>query len=339
VKEFETLLAKVKRGEIAPLYYLWGEETYFIDQVLEQLVEQALAGGDRSFNFDQVFGNEAKAPSLIGLLRSYPVMATRRVVLMRDAHRLPKAEADRLVSYLEQPVPTTVFILVAGETGKPDTRTKWGKALLAKAESLESKKLREADLAKWVAAHAAQHQLNLTPDAQALLCEALGNNLSHIENELTKLKLLLPDAKGKSIGRAQIYDYVSIDREFNSFELIEKISERDLHGTLRIVQQMMKNPKENPPIPLVAQLFGFFTQLLTLYGRNARNENDVMQLANTNYMQAKRLRVALTRYNRPQTERVLKILQETDNALKGIGTGKADENHLLQRAFLIGLQG
>jgi DNA polymerase III subunit delta len=334
MKEFEAMLAKIRRGEFSTCYYLWGEEAYFTDQLSLEIQDKALDGIDRSFNQDILYGNEVRSNSLIGLLRSYPVMATRRLVYIRDAHRIPKAETEKLAAYLEKPVPSTILMMVSNDDGKPDSRTKWGKALLTKTEIHEAKRLRENELAKWVEGHARAQKLEIQPDAVALLCEALGNQLGYIENELAKLSLQLQTTSDRRVSRDMIYDRVSIDREYNSFELIEKLSERNLRGALRIVQQMMKNPRENPPIPLLAQLFGFYAQLLSLYGKAANNENEIMKEVGTNFMQARRLKTALSRYPREQTASILHAIQLADARLKGVGTGRMDESHILQTMLL-----
>jgi DNA polymerase-3 subunit delta len=328
----------IPAGKIAPVYCLYGEEPFFIDQIVRLLEAHGLGGADPSFNFDKLYGSEVRANKLVGLLRSYPVFAERRLVIIKEAHKIPKNELGALADYLEKPVPSTVLVLAWGSRTFPDRRQKLGKLLEKNAIVLESKPLYDNQVPGWIESQCRSWKLDIAADAAALLGSAMGTNLGIIASELDKIR---QEAAARSLSKVDknlVYELVSIDRDYNTFELMNALGDRNPTLSLRIIQSLMRNPKDNPPVLMIAQLYNFYIQLAQLQEANARSEADAMKLLGTNMFVAKRLLGAAKRYPARDTQLALLALHQADLALKGIRGGQSDERQVMEQLVLSCLQ-
>ncbi len=327
---YDQVLKQVKAGQIAPLYLLYGEEPWYIDQLYPQIETAALAGAEPSFNLDVFYGPEVDARVFLGTVKSYPVMAARRVVVVRDAQRIRKEQFERLAPIFERPVPTTTLIWLHRAESPPDRRSKSGKALMANAIVVESKKLYENKAREWAEAYARQQ--GLEPDSQAiyLLVEALGTSLQVLANEIDKLALRLTGQASKQVNAALIYDSIQLDRDYNVFELINALGANDATRAHRIARQMTLYLKQHPPVLIVGQIQSWLFKLAQLQHQGLRAEGEVTRALGVHPFVAKGYVAALGAWPIGRVLAGLEAVHAADCDLKGLRGSRLDEAHIMQ---------
>lgn len=330
---YDELQREIGKGQLVPVYLLYGEEGYFIDKITAQLELAALAGAEPSFNLDVVYGSETSGAALVAAARSFPVMAARRLVLVKEANKLKKDDTEKLASYLEQPNPQTVLVLQHRSKDTPDKRTRYGK-LISAAKGIavmESKPLRDYKMAPWIEGEIKRRNATADADAVAILVQHLGTNLLRIEQELDKLMLGLADTPKRHIDKRLVYDSVNIDREFNVFELRDLIGERKVAQAHHTLEQLLKNTKGGgQAIPVVASISKYLTDLGVLHYNKVSNEANIATTLGINPFFAKKYVGALRNYSYRQVLNGLQAAHEADLALKGISGTGTDDMHVLK---------
>lgn len=324
---YKNVLKQIKSRSFAPVYFLYGEESYFIDKITEQLEEKALEGIERSFNFDVLYGPEVTPNSLIAILRAYPTMAARRVVIIKEAHRIKKDYYDKIAPYLEKPVPTTIAVFIHKDAKPP--AGKFASALKQNTVVFESKALYENQITAWIEEYAGEQKVKIEPDAVQVLYQSLGNNLPQLENEINKMLLHLYARENKVIDRNLVHEFVAIDRDFNVFELIKQIGVRNPQQAHLILWHLMRNTRENAPIAILTQLFGYFSKLALCRSHKAVTEDDVAKALGVNRYFAKDYIVGLKNYTSEKIQENLTHILEADLALKGVTNTRMGEPHIM----------
>jgi DNA polymerase-3 subunit delta len=329
--KYQELVSSIKAGKFVPVYYLFGEEPYFIDKITDLLEEKVLDEGLKSFNQEIVYGADMTGGKLNGLLRSFPVMSNYRLVILKEAQKLKKTEWDHLSSYMEKPLDSTIFV-IAFKDKKMDARTKLGKLLKdgKSIHTLESKKLYENQVPDFLRQVLSNFDLTADEKAINLLVECYGNNLSLIEKEIEKLSIQLKFLKKKSITTDFIYEFVNIDREFNVFELQDSLSQKNLYKSWQIMDNLAKNPKENPLPQVLHNLFSYYNRLAVLKYRRAEDEKEIASVLGIHPFVAKGYKPALRNYSMVKIKENLIHIAETDLRAKGIHTTYMEDEHLMK---------
>ena len=342
-KAFQTLEQNIRQKKIAPIYFLSGEEPYFIERIANLLEECALEGYDKSFNLDILYGSDLNAKSLSALARTYPTMAPYRLVIVKDAHNMK--DLDKLASYFESPVPTTVLVLLYRK--KLETSSKIGKLLSAQTGAsgknaksktvtqnaivaFDSSPLYENQALEWVEFMLKEKGITITEEALELLISSLGTNLQLIDSEINKLFIHLKESSTPKITKDMIYNYINIDRQFNVFELINLIGERRKAEAHQVLNFILKNTKENPPIMIVSQLFQYFTKLAILKQNRCETDKAISDTLKVKPYFASQYRRALASYSYIRIQENLNYLMEADLSLKGINSSLNDEEHTMK---------
>lgn len=330
-KLYNDILRSIDKGDFHPVYLLYGEEPFFLDKIVKRIEEKALQPHEETFNKEVMYGADSQAGKILSALRSFPMMATRRLVILKEAQRMHKNEWDKLAVYFEQPVESSVFVVVFKEGKKPDGRLKWVKAAQDKGIIFESKPLYDSDVEKWLVSYAESAGYSITPEAANIMVAYLGNNLGLVENELLKTFLYLQDKKSKVIEPNVVYELMNIDKDYNVFELINAINRMD-HGNAHfIINQMMKNQKEHPPIAVIGNLFSHFHKLALCHASGAISADAIVKLLKIPAFFANKDYVPALRNFKPRTVyRNLALIQETDLNLKGIHHTHMSPEHLLK---------
>ncbi|MCC6410858.1 MAG: DNA polymerase III subunit delta [Saprospiraceae bacterium] len=321
---FEDILRDIRAKRFHPVYFLHGEEPFFIDRIAEAIEDHALPEAERGFNQTVLYGKDTEPMPLLDTLRRYPMMAERQVVVLREAQDM-KGIAD-LASYLEKPMASTLFVLCYKHK-KLDMRTKFGKALMEKALVFESKKLYDNQVADWIAGYCKSKKLGIEHAASALMAEYLGTDLSKIANEVDKLALNLP--AGSTVSEANVQEYIGISKEYNTFELQKAMAGRDVAKMARMVHYFAENIKKNPLIPTIASLYGFFSKVYTLHfyvGKTDAEQVKALELRSEWFL--KDYKLALRHYSQAQCEHILGLLHEYDLYSKGVDGGQPEEELL-----------
>lgn len=256
--EVKRIVGQIRKGVVKPIYFLFGEEPYFIDKLSDYMAENLLTEEERGFNQTILYGKDISVEDIVASAKRYPMMAERQVIIVKEAQDMSR-HIEKLVSYVEQPQPTTVLV-ICFKYKKLDKRKKLFKAIVKTGEVVESKKLYENQVTDWLRSNLLSDGFTISHKAAMLLVEYLGTDLGLIDNELQKLKLVLPPKT--EIGPKHIEENVGISKDFNNFELTKAIGERNILKASRIITYFAQNPKDNPFVVTVSLLHQFFVRLL-----------------------------------------------------------------------------
>jgi DNA polymerase-3 subunit delta len=327
----EEILRDIASRKFAPVYFLHGEESFFIDKIEETIDKHALSEGEKGFNQTIVYGKDIDPITLLDSLRRYPMMSERQVIILREAQEM-KNIGD-LMSYVEQPMPTTVFV-VCFKHKKYDMGTKFGKMLKAKAVVFEAKKLYDNQVPDWISSHCRSQNLQIDAKAAALMAEYLGTELSKIANEVTKLAINLP--KGSTINISHIQEFIGISKDYNVYELQKAFAGRDTNKVAHIRQYFEANIRKNPLIVTISSLHSFFAKVYMLHFlKNNTDAEKVKSLDLRSDWFLKDYKLASGQYSLGQTENILSLLKEYDLRSKGVNTDLTNtgEEELMKELF------
>ena len=256
MNEVKTIVANIKKGIIAPIYFLMGEEPYFIDIVSDYIEDHVLQEDQKGFDQIVLYGQDVSVPAIIDYARRFPMMSEHQVIIVKEAQNL-KSTIDQLVPYVENPTPTTVLVFCY-KYEKLDARKKLLKTLQKNKDCvlLESKKLYENQIATWLPDVLKKKHLSIQPKAIQMLVDFLGTDLSRIQNEVNKLALIVPE--NTEVTPDIIEKNIGISKEFNNYELKSAIAVHDMYKITRILKHFADNPKDNPLVMTLTVLYGYF---------------------------------------------------------------------------------
>jgi len=323
--DHKQIIQQVKNMQFEKIYFLHGEEPFFIDAVSDAIIEHAMDDSERDFNQTIVYGKECDASLIIADAKSYPMMGERRLVVIKEAQEFK--DIDLLEPYFENPVDTTIFV-VCYKHKKFDSRKKLSKLAATNGIVFLSEKVRENKLVDWISVYAKGAGYPITPKAAMLLAEFLGADLGRIVNELDKLSILVE--KGTTINEVHIEENIGISKDYNFFELSNAFSERDYLKASKIVNYFEKNPKMGPIIPIIANLYSFHVKLMRIHFAKDKSQASLASAIGVapflvpQHMQAAKI------YNPKKLAENIAILQEYDLKTKGLENASASEGELLK---------
>lgn len=325
---YEQIIKDAKQGKFAPVYYLCGEETYFLDIIEQTLLSTALSPGQEDFNLHIFYAKDTPMQEIIATCKQYPTFAERQVVLVREAQQINKQDDWKFFeSYLDKPVDSTVLIIVHKHK-TPDKRTALGKKLDAKTVYFDAVKLKETEIPSKIKQFVAEKGLNINDEGALQLAENLGNDLSRIVNEIDKLGLTL--AKGTQVTPEIIEKYIGISREYNQFEFSNAIQDKDAVKAFKIINYFSLNPKAGPLPVLISLVYGFFSKLWVVHHMKAMPDSEIIKEAGVNPFVLRKMRTAMSYYPLHKTESILADIAEYDARSKGIGGGSQEPYELLK---------
>jgi DNA polymerase-3 subunit delta len=330
VDEVTRIVNDIKNGNIKPIYFLMGEEPYYIDKLTEYIENNILTDEEKGFNQMVLYGKDVSMEDVIGNAKRYPMMADRQVVIVKEAQELSRT-IEKLESYAENPQPTTVLVF-AYKYKSLDKRKKVTKLLDKVGVVYESKKLYENQVGDWIKRVLSGKGYSIEPKAAAMLVEFLGNNLGKINNELEKLAIILP--KGSTITPKVIEDNIGISKDYNVFELRKAIGEKDQLKAYKIADYFANNPKDNPLVMTVGLVFGFFSQLLQYHGLKDKNPANVAKMLKVNPYFVKDYDIALRNYPMKKVSAVVSALRDVDVKSKGVGANAIPQGDLLKEMLV-----
>ncbi len=289
---YEQLIGDLKKRSFKPIYFLFGEEPYYIDLVTEFITSNVLTAAEQSFNQTIMYGKDFDAYQVINTAKRYPMMASHQVVVVKEAQEL--REFDELVHYVEKPQPSTLLV-INYKYKSADKRKKVFRALEKHAVWFESKKLFDNQLPGWISGYASGRQYSIEPKAAALLAEFLGSDLSRIVNEIDKLIIAIGN-RARTITPADVEKNIGISKDFNQFELQNALGKRDVVGANRIIRHFAANERKYP-LPLVTgSLYSYFSKLLLIHYAKDRSQQGVATLLKVHPFFAKDYLAAANRY-------------------------------------------
>jgi DNA polymerase-3 subunit delta len=331
MNEIRDIVSDIKKGNIKPIYFLMGEEPYYIDKISDFIEENILDEADKGFNQQVMYGRDASIEDIVSSAKRYPMMAERQVLIIKEAQDLSR-NIEKLVSYAENPQPTTVLVLNY-KYKKLDKRKKLHKAIAKSGLIYESKKLYENQVSDWIRRVLSGKKYQIEIKAAQMLVEFLGTDLSKISNELDKLMIILP--KETIINDKHIEDNIGISKDFNNFELRKAVGEKNIVKSNRIINYFVENPKNNPLVMTISLLNSFFTQLLLFHGLKDKSKSSVAKTLGVNPYFVDEYFLAARNYPMRKVAQIIAFLREADVRSKGVGANQTQEDILKELLFKI----
>jgi DNA polymerase III, delta subunit len=329
MNEVEKILAELKKNNYSPIYYLSGEVPYFIDLISNYIEENVLSEEEKAFNQQVIYGKDITIDSLIHYAREYPMMAQRRVIIVKEAQELSRTIAQ-LLPYVENPSPTTLLVLCY-KYGKIDGKTKLAKEL-KKYVYFEGKKLYENDTAKWISSYLKESGYTITQIASQLLISFLGTDLSRIANELNKLKIIL--TKGTEITPAHIEQNIGISKDFNVYELQNAIGQKDIPKAIQIIKYFNENQKDNPIAMITENLYRYFRNLFIYSSSTGKSDAELAREMGINPYFLKDYRLAAAKYPLRKISFCMEVIKEADLKSKGVESGSISFYDILKELMV-----
>jgi DNA polymerase III subunit delta len=327
----ESVFKDLQNKKFAPVYFLQGEEAYYIDIIINDRENNILSESEKSFNFLVLYGKEVDMSTIITNARRYPMMSERQVVIIKEAQEiqdLGKEEGLKLFEhYLKNPLPST--ILVFGHKHKTiDKRKAIHKLLEQQAVMVTTKKVTDYQLPDWISTYVKSKGYTIDPKAVHMLSDNIGNNLERLSNEINKVLINLPD-KG-NLSPELIQKHVGISKEYNVFELQKALTNRDVYKANQIVNYFEANTKSNPIIPIIALLFSFYSKLLQVHHAKDKSERALASILKINPYGIKEYIQAGRNYPLPKVIENIGFLSTADRHSKGIENSSVSDGQILK---------
>jgi DNA polymerase-3 subunit delta len=323
--EVKDIIQQFKDKTPKPIYWLHGEEPFYIDEISNAATQYVLEEHEKDFNQTVVYGKDTDLNVLLGQLKQFPMMSDFQLVVLKEAQDVKNW--DMLESYFERPVPSTVFV-ICHKYKKADARKKFIKNIQKNGVVFESKKIYENQMDGWIRNFLRTKNFTISVKASALLIDFLGNDLSKVVNELEKLSIVL--APGTEINETHIEENIGISKDYNPFELSNAIAKRDVLKANKIINYFDQNPKAAHITMLIPTIFGFFERLMRAHFMGIKNSNDAQSKLRMNFYAAQELVAAMRIYNPKKIAVNIAILHEYDLKSKGMNRGPGSDADLLR---------
>lgn len=327
----EEVLKDLKQGKYAPVYFLQGEEPFFIDQISDYIEKNALAEHEKGFNQMVMYGKDTSVSSILTNAKRFPMMADRQVVIVKEAQNISdlakENEEKLLINYLQNPLPSTILVF-AYKYKKLDGRKPLAKELDKKAVLVNSAKVPEYKLSPWVEDYIKQKKFTIDLKAAQLLAESIGNKLEVLTNEIDKM--LINFDEPVKIDTNHIQQYIGISKDYNNFELTKALSFRDVLKANRIIDHFRQNPRSNPFIPTLNVIFTHFSRLLLVHSNKSLPEAELAGMIKVNPYFVKEYLIAARNYPLGKVIDNIGYLNEADLRFKGINANGWEESDILK---------
>ena len=329
MKELELIFKNIKTKEFLPIYFFHGEEAYYIDAAVKALENDVLTEDEKAFNQTVVYGKDTNYNEILSLAKQYPMMGDKQLIIVKEAQDLKfnDEETKILEKYVENPVESTILVF-AHKHKKVDSRKKVFKTLDKAKMLFHSESVKDYNLAKWIDDEARNLQIKLAPGISQLLADYLGNDLSRIANELNKMKLVLKD--GEVLDGKLVETHIGISKEFNVFELQKALGKKDANTAFKIAYYMGKNPKTNPIVMTIGNLYNFFSNVVLYHTVSHQSPPTIASELGINPYFVKDYAEAARLYPLKFATRIISVLREIDLKSKGLGAVNMDEGELLK---------
>jgi len=331
MEEAKRILNNIKNRNLSPIYFLMGEEPFYIDAIADYISKKVLNEAEKGFNQMVLYGKDTSIDEIVSNAKRYPMMAEHQVVIVKEAQHLSRT-IEQLAVYAENPQTTTILV-ICYKYKKLDKRKAVHKVLAKNGVVFESKKLYDNQVADWIKRFIAGKGYQITPKASALLVEFLGTDLSKISNELEKLFLVVD--KQTEITPALIEKHIGISKDFNNFELKKAVGERDVKKATRIINYFAQNPKDNPFVVTITLLHSFFSQLLQYHGMNDHSPKAVAQALRVSPYFVGEYQTAARNYPMRSVSRIVSGLRKLDLKGKGVGSQNISQHDLLKELLAV----
>lgn len=324
---YEVIARDLKNRIYKPVYYLMGEESYYIDKISEYIAQTVLTDEEKEFNLTVVYGSDTDVATIINAAKRYPMMAERQVVIVKEAQQLKNIE--ELVYYVQKPLQSTILVL-CHKNGTIDRRKKLAAEVEKVGVLFESKKLKEAQLPGFITSYLKRKSVDIEPKASEMMAEYVGTDLNRMASELDKLVITLPKGVTR-VSPEQIEQNIGISKDYNTYELRSALVLKDVLKANKIIKYFEENPKTNPIQMTLSVLFGFFSNLMLAYYAPEKTEQGIAaQLGLRSPWQAREYMTAMRQYSGVKVMQIIGEIRYCDARSKGVDNASLSDADLLR---------
>jgi DNA polymerase-3 subunit delta len=320
------VIKDIKQGKISPVYLVGGEEAYFVDEITEAIENGILDEGERSFNMDIFYGMESDLNNIVSIAKQYPMMAERRLVLIKEAHKIKDLEV--LDQYITNPVPSTTLLIAMKGKNFDSRKNVYNPKKNPNIVLFNGKKIPEYKLSPWVIDYCKNNGYQIDALRAQVLIDHLGNDISKLVNELGKL--FINKKKGDSITAEDIETKIGISKEFTVFELQKAIGLRDTKKANQIILYYSENLKTHPFVLLASNLFNYFNRLMLFYYTQDKSDANLSKELGINPFFIKEIRIAAKNYSAMKVLKNISIIREYDMKSKGWEVAENDHGEWMK---------
>jgi len=322
---YKDIISSISNKEFEPVYFLMGDEPYYIDKLTDKFSKEILTNEEREFNQVTLYGKDITTEQIIAEAKQYPFGAEKRIVVVKEAQHLKNIEI--LDSYLDNPQSSTILI-VAYKRKSIDKRKKFGKKLGEKCVVFESKKLYDNEIPAWILEYVNKKGYKIDNSATAILAEYIGADLSKITNELDKLMLVVK--KDEQITTKLIEYHIGISKDYNVFELQNALGKKDVVKANRIINHFAANTKAHHIVPVLSALFSFFQKIMVYHFLEDKSSKSAASILKVNPFFVSQYQTASRNYSKKQLFYIFEYLKDYDLRSKGVNNKNTTQAGLLK---------
>lgn len=323
----EDILKELRAKQYRPIYYLMGEESYYIDMIADYIASNVLSETEKEFNLTVLYGADVDVATIINASKRYPMMCEYQVIIVKEAQAIRNME--ELTFYLQKPLTSTILV-VCHKHGTLDRRKKLAAEIEKKGVLFESKKIKEAQLSAFISSYMKRKGIDVDPKAIAMLSDFVGTDLSRLTGELEKLIITLPTNQ-KRITPEQIEKNIGISKDYNNFELRSALVEKDILKANKIIKYFEENPKSNPIQMTLSLLFSFYSNLMLAYYAPDKTEQGIAAMLGLKTpWQARDYMAAMRKYSGVKTMQIVSEIRYADAKSKGVNNPSVSDGDILR---------
>jgi len=324
---YEEIARDLKNRIYKPVYYLMGEESYYIDRISEYIAQTVLNENEKEFNQTILYGADTDIATIINAAKRYPMMSKYQIVIVKEAQGVKNI--DELSYYLQKPLESTILVL-CHKHGVLDRRKKLAAEIEKVGVLFESKKIKDTQLAGFITSYLKRKSIEIEPKASEMMAEFVGTDLSRMAGELEKLIITLPKGQ-KRITPEQIEQNIGISKDYNNYELRNALIIKDVFKANQIIKYFEENPKTNPLQMTLSVLFNFFSNLMLAYYAPEKSEQGIAaQLGLKSPWQSKDYLAAMRKYSGVKVMQIIGEIRYCDAKSKGVGNSSLGDGELLR---------
>ena len=322
---YKEIISSISNKDFHPIYFLMGEEPFYIDKISDYIAEKVLKAEEKEFNQSVLYGKDVEVAQIISEAKQFPFGAEKRVIIVKEAQNIKNIE--QLETYLDSPQPSTLLV-ICYKYKKIDKRKKFGKNLCKKALVFESKRFYDNQVSNWIAKYLSEKGYKIEEKASFMLVEFLGTELSNISNELDKLMLIVK--KEEKITASIVEKNIGISKDYNIFEFQQALGSKDILKSNQIVNHFAANPKNHPLVVTLGMLFSFFQKLMTYHSIKDKNRNNVVAELKVNPYFVNQYSSAARNYSQSKLFDIFTHLKQYDLKSKGVNNTSTKDGELLK---------
>lgn len=323
---YDKILTDLQNKKFSPVYFLAGDEPYFIDRISDFIEANVLTEEEKAFNQSVLYGKDLDVAAVINAAKRFPMMSSHQVIIVKEAQNIKDIES--LIFYTENPLNSTILV-INYKYNTLDKRKKLYLSIQNKGIYFESKRLYEDKIPGWISSYLSEKNITIDPGSAMLLVEFLGSDLGKIANELDKLLITLPPGE-KRINSTHIEKNVGISKDYNNFELNKALGQKNVLKANRIVNYFAKNQKDNPMAVTMSMLYSYFSKVMLYHFVKDKTRKNVAETLKVNPFFVTDYEIAARNYNTAKVFQIIGLLREYDLKSKGFGNVSTENGELLR---------